>query len=138
MPEADYNALNALQTYIKDAVTAGLRVWQSQSRAPTERGEPQSLLGSVMSRGNSPSPTGDLLPAIPQPISQGLPMPKAVREGASAEQGGAAPPRRSGPVPPSGKGRRQRSEVPAGEVAKGDEELTTGHDAEIDELRQQV
>ena len=91
MPEADYNALNALQTYFKDAVANGLRVWQSQSLAsPTERGEPQSPPGSVVPRGNSPSPTGDLLPAPPQPISQGLPMPKAVSEGASAEQGGGS------------------------------------------------
>ena len=88
MPEADYNALNALQTYFKEAITSGLRVWQSHSLAsPTERGEPQSPPGSVLPRGNSPSPTGALLPAPPQPISPELPMPKAVSMGASAEQG---------------------------------------------------
>ena len=88
MPETDYRALNAVQTYIKDGVANGLHIWQSHSLAsPTERGDP-SPRGSVVVRGNSPSPIGKLLPAPPpQPMSQGLPMPKAVSEGASAEQG---------------------------------------------------
>ena len=121
MPETDYRALNAVQTYIKDGVANGLHIWQSHSLAsPTERGDP-SPRGSVVVRGNSPSPTGNLLPASPpQPISQGLPMPKAVSEGASAGQGGVVPSRGSGPVPTLGKGSGQRSEVPAGEGARGD------------------
>ena len=109
MPESDYRALNAVQTYIKDGVASGLHVWQSHSLAsPTERGDP-SPRGSVVVRGNSPSPTGNLLPAPPpQPISQGLPMPKAVSEGASAGQGGVVPSGGSGPLPISGKGSGQR------------------------------
>ena len=94
-------------------------------------------------RGNSPSPTGKLLPAPPpQPISQGLPMPKAVSEGASAGQGGVVPSGGSGPVPISGKGSGQRREVPAGEEVRGQREVnqdaTSGRDAELEELRQQI
>ena len=75
MPEADYNALNALQTYFSNAISSGLRVYQSHSLAtPTERGDP-------------PSPIGVLLPAQAKPISPGLPMPKAVSVDASAERG---------------------------------------------------
>ena len=130
MPEADYNALNALQTYFKDAIASGLRVWQSHSLAsPTERGDP-------------PSPTGALLPAPAKPISLGLPVPKAVSVEAPAEQGGEGPPRSSGPVPSGERGSWQRIEVPAGEGAKEDGGLNTtaatGRDAEIEELRQQV
>ena len=48
MPEADYRALTAVQTYIKDGVASGLRIWQSHSLAsPTERGDP-SPRGSVV------------------------------------------------------------------------------------------
>ena len=69
-------------------------------------------------------------------------MPKAVSANASAEQGGEDPPRSSLLFPPQEIGSRQRSEVPAGEGAKEDGGLTTtavtGHDAEIEELRQQV
>ena len=143
MPEADYKALNAVQIYIKDGIASGLHVWQSHSLAsPTERGDP-SPRGSVVIRGKSPSPTGNLLPAAPpQPMSQGLPVPKAGSESASAEQGGVVPSKGSGPVPTLGKGSGQRSEVPAGEGARGDGEVnpnaTSGRDAEIDELRQQI
>ena len=143
MPESDYRALNAVQTYIKDGVASGLHVWQSHSLAsPTERGDP-SPRGSVVIRGKSPSPTGNLLPAPPpQPISQGLPMPKAVSEGASAGQGGVVPSRGSGPVPISGKGSGQRREVPAGEEVRGQREVnqdaTSERDVELEELRQQI
>merc|ERR1711989_161634 len=100
MPETDYSALTAVQTYIKDGVASGLRIWQSHSLAsPTERGDP-SPRGSVVIRGKSPSPAGSLLPAPPpQPMSQGLPMPKAVSEDASARQGGVVPSRGPDPVP---------------------------------------
>ena len=108
MPEADYNALNALQTYFSNAISSGLRVWQSHSLAtPTERGDP-------------PSPTGALLPAPAKPISPGLPMPKAVSADASAEQGGEDPPRSSLLFPSQEIGSRQRSEVPMGEGAMED------------------
>ena len=129
MPEADYNALNAVQTYFSNAISGGLRVWQTHSIAtPTERADPLS-------------PMAALMPAPPKPISPGPPMPKAVSADASAEQGGEVPPR-SSLFPPQESEVRQRSEVPAGEGAKEDGGQTTtvvtGHDAEIEELRQQV
>ena len=53
MPEAYYNALNAVQTYFSNAISNGLQVWQSHSMAtPTERED-------------LPSPIGALLPAPP-------------------------------------------------------------------------
>ena len=59
MPEADYNALNTVQTYFSNAISGGLRVWQTHSMAtPTERADP-------------PSPTGVLMPAPPKPILPG-------------------------------------------------------------------
>ena len=130
MPEADYNALNIVQTYFSNAISGGLRVWQTHSMAtPTERADP-------------PSPTGVLMPAPPKPILPGPPMPKAVSADASAEQGGEGPPRSSLSFPPQESEVRQRSEVPAGEGAKEDGGQTTteviGRDAEIEELRQQV
>ena len=139
MPESDYRALNAVQTYIKDGIASGLHVWQSHSLAsPTERGDP-SPRPSVVIRGKSPSPIGNLLPAAPP---QGLPVPKAGSESTSAEQGGIVPSKGSGPVPPPGKGSGQRSEVKEEEGARGDGEVnpttTSGRDAEIEELRQQI
>ena len=130
MPEADYNALNTVQTYFSNAISGGLRVWQAHSMAtPTERADP-------------PSPTGALLPAPPKPILPGPPMPKAVSADASAEQGGEGLPQSSLLFPPQESEVRQRSEVPAGEGAKEDGGQTTteviDRDAEMEELRQQV
>ena len=69
-------------------------------------------------------------------------MPKAASEGASAGQGGVVPSGGSGPVPISGKGSGQRREVPAGEEVRGQREVnqdaTSGRDAELEQLRQQV
>merc|ERR1711989_158816 len=129
MPEADCNALNAVQTYFSNAISGGLRVWQTHSIAtPTERADPLS-------------PMAALMPAPPEPVSPGPPMPKAVSADASAEQGGEVPPR-SSLFPPQESEVRQRSEVPVGEGAKEDRSQTTteviGRDAEMEELTQQI
>ena len=116
MPEADYKALNAVQIYIKDGIANGLHVWQSHSLvSPTERGEP-SPRPTVVIRGKSPSPTGNLLPAAPP---QGQPVPIAGSESATAELGGRVPSKGSGPVPPLGKGSQSRTEVKEEEGAGG-------------------
>ena len=104
MPEANYDALSTLQNYFSNAISSGLRVYQSHSLAtPTERGDP-------------PSPIGALLPAPAKPISPGLPTPKAVSVDASAEQGGEDPPRSSLLFPSQEIGSRQRSDVPVNGV----------------------
>ena len=116
MPEADYRALEAAQIYIKDGIASGLHVWQQHSLvSPTERGEP-SPRPTVVIRGKSPSPTGNLLPAVPP---QEQPVPKAGSENAPAEPGGLVPFKGSGPVPPIGKGSKKRTEFKEEEGAGG-------------------